>query len=738
MPFAPGHNWRNPSHCRFCNLCRVARLRKTHEAHLNAHIGGKNTASEIGNSSFPTPAPILRSLRVPRSNRTVTIQLPDSERRVAPTDRPTPRPSKRTFRLFSKPTPDEQSGFPERVDVSSAYQAAPPESNRSALNARYRRHRKLTQLGEDLRGQIPFGHAPYLYPPVPPLDPEIRERILNRSYNRMAAVPTVQTRPTNTMPGAWPSEADEEDAEASISMPRPVRVAFDMLARIWENLGSRVFRSNVPAPPAPSPPEQGPSPKRRRLDSDSTPSTPVIVRNPTFSLPSPGSSIDDEDDFMDIDGPMDFVNRGKDGPGQVEASPPESPVLSPNSAALAAARASKHFATGKKVVPKQAQGPIQTQLPPITPPPEAQKLARSTEEAEPKLTWGPLPQPKYKNIHEFFQHDDELCLPGLDRVMLSPSSAKIFELGSQREERLRRKIEKAEQERREREERIRIEREAAERELREKLRIEEEEWNEKLRPLGLRRPKTTLITPLSEFWDDKAVRSPNEGYAERSKWQGALHREGVELTPRDFGRLVPPSAWLNDNAIQAALVHLATYVNDAAGVVPKTSTPKCVALSSQYWSNYLSNPRQNIYPRGLSRAWGMTPGNFLDVDTVLIPVNEHNHWTVIVIRPSRRTVTYLDSFQTNGVRHLQDVQNWMKSFLGDIFVPNDWRTERYVVPSQSNGYDCGVFVITNSIYVSLGIDPSGYTQDDMPLQRRRIAAMLLHGGFTGPFDLSGL
>ncbi|KAI1213597.1 cysteine proteinase [Annulohypoxylon truncatum] len=537
------------------------------------------------------------------------------------------------------------------------------------------------------------------------------------------------------MPGAWPSGIDDDRVEArsNNSMAFPTRFGAnicnavtylrDSSYSLCVTLGSRIFRSprqaSVTATSS-APEDGGRALKRRRVDLEDITGTPGTEEQVT-----PTHLVDDP---MDIDSPsptninmrdikvealsedtMDSEKQYTD----LESSPSVSPIISPNASAASAAakRAAKLFPNGKKISPKR----VQTQT--KTPPPESQEKTQRVEHV-PDPEWKPLPPPKYKNILEFFEHDDEICLPGLERLRLTPKTTKIYELDSQREERLR------------------IEQEKAEKERQERLRIEEERLNESLRPLGLRRARSSLITPLSHEWEQRARASPGNGHTEQHKWQGARHRDGVELTPHDFGRLVPSNEWLNDNDIQAALVHLATYINDKAGVRPKVDAPKCVALSSQYWSNFRAEPRKNVYPRGLDRNWGMKPANFLDIDTLLIPVNQGNHWTVLVIRPTRRTVAYVDSFHSLGPRHLTDAKTWLETFLGSKYVADEWRTEQYDVPQQTNGYDCGMFVITNSIYLSLGVDPSGYSQDDMPLQRLRIAAVLLNGGFTGPFDLS--
>ncbi|OTA65130.1 cysteine proteinase [Hypoxylon sp. EC38] len=524
------------------------------------------------------------------------------------------------------------------------------------------------------------------------------------------------------MPGAWPLEINEEDsgeAPTNNNMAFPnglgtnIRSAVTYLRdssyNLYATLSNKFFGSNhqIAAIPAASPPEDdGHASKRRRLDVD---------EHENEQLITPPESINDP---MDIDGHVGVEQQHT----ELRASPSVSPTLSPSSRAASAAarRAARLFPVGKKISPKRRQAQV------VTPPPEGddesedKQLPRRIEPTTEPRVWGPLPPPKYKTIHEFFDHDDEYSLPGFEHLGMKPKDAKMHELDTQRKERLR------------------IEAEKAEKARQELLRREEARLDEALRPLGLRRTKKKLITSLSEFWEAKAAHAPEQGYAAPSKWKGAVHREGVELTTRDFARLVPPSAWLNDNAIQASLVHLATYINDTAGITPKKDTPKCVTLSSQYWSDFISDTKNKLYPRGLDRTWGLKPQNLMGVDTILIPVNKSNHWTLIIIRPSRRTIAYVDSFHSVGTSHLRDAHTWLEKFLGNKYIAEEWKTEQYKVPKQTNGYDCGVFVITNSIYLSLGIDPSGYSQEDMPLQRLRIAAMLLNGGFTGEFDLSHL
>ncbi|KAI0485835.1 hypothetical protein F4859DRAFT_512028 [Xylaria cf. heliscus] len=308
---------------------------------------------------------------------------------------------------------------------------------------------------------------------------------------------------------------------------------------------------------------------------------------------------------------------------------------------------------------------------------------------------------RYGDVLEFFPNDIVHSLPGLEDESLPADGHKVEDL---------------------------------KRELMERLRREEiESQNAALRHLGVRRNKSTLITEPSPKWVNRALDAPRNGIFDPK----AVHPDAVELKPRDFAKLVPPTAWLNDDCVHSTLCCLAAYINNKANVKPKVDPPKCVAVSSLYWKAFCGDHKK-LYPRPFSRKWNMTPDNFFDVDTVLIPVNSNAHWTLIVIRPSRRTVSYLDSFHHRNDAQLRHAYQWLKLFLGDKFVPDDWETKEFGAPQQTNAWDCGMFVITNAMCLALGISPMCYDEEKMPIQRQRIAAMLLNGGFHGEFDLSHL
>jgi hypothetical protein len=263
------------------------------------------------------------------------------------------------------------------------------------------------------------------------------------------------------------------------------------------------------------------------------------------------------------------------------------------------------------------------------------------------------------------------------------------------------------------------------------------EAEEKLRRSGdLRPPKQRLVTPLGESW----VQRVKETHYEPGHVDLATTADRVGLKKRDFDQVVPATVWLNDEIVNGSLNWVDKYVNTSAGIKDvKKQDRKCLALGSFFWKTMLVKNGGIGTERSLGRM-GVTPKNFLSIDTVLIPVCENDHWTLVVVRPSKRTVSHMDSLDPRGGAHkIAIVVTWLKALLKGDYNAEEWRMVRFEAPLQTNYYDCGVHTITNGICVALGVSPiEAYSSSDMPLQRQRIAAMLLNGGFHDDFDLSYL
>ncbi|EGS23735.1 specific protease-like protein [Thermochaetoides thermophila DSM 1495] len=346
-------------------------------------------------------------------------------------------------------------------------------------------------------------------------------------------------------------------------------------------------------------------------------------------------------------------------------------------------------------------------------------------------------KPEPKNLDEFFaQDDDDLEISMLMLSHIQINDAVIKDAQRKKQEEKRRKEEEAllaEERRlealiREREEEERLKREAEEKAQRER------KAEEAAARSGLRPPARQLITPLSEEWRSRVEAARNANPATEL----AKTLEGQPLVRRDFEeKLLPATAWLNDNVIIGAIFYIADYVNTKKGA--PNQEPKCTAFTSFFWPRLLSHG-----PGGcgrLLRRANVRKANFLDIDTILIPICESSHWTLAVIRPGRRTVSHLDSMAAGrgSERVKAKLLELVKFVLEDQFVEAEWQAVDFQAPRQTNGWDCGVFTITNAICLALGVDPAqAYTEAQLPLQRQRIAAVLLNGGFKGDFTLDDL
>lgn len=249
---------------------------------------------------------------------------------------------------------------------------------------------------------------------------------------------------------------------------------------------------------------------------------------------------------------------------------------------------------------------------------------------------------------------------------------------------------------------------------------------------GLRMPKINIISPLSTEWKEKSRSTLLRDAADTI----ATTNEGTTLRSHDFATVVPATEWLNDEIVNGSLNWLDKAINSAAGITDvKKQTRKCLAMSSFVWKRLQD---QVTGTQRMLRRSGVTKDNLLLIDTILLPICERSHWTLLVIRPSKRTIAHMDSLNPAGnSKYTERGLDWMKDVLEDNFVADEWKIVRHTAPRQTNGYDCGVHTVTNGICVALGLSPvDSYSSDEMPLQRLRLASVLLNGGFHEEFDLS--
>ena len=282
------------------------------------------------------------------------------------------------------------------------------------------------------------------------------------------------------------------------------------------------------------------------------------------------------------------------------------------------------------------------------------------------------------------------------------------------------------------------ERKKAEDEARKKI-----EEDESCKKNGRRRiPANRVLEPLTAEWDaklrDVLAKRPNEVVATTTT--------GNELDRRDIGKVLPQpgtaddqSGWVNDNVITGYLDSVVDYGLQARGH-KRGETPKLHAFNTAFYNNITEKGVESV--KRWSRRPKISGKDLLKVEHVFIPVNVGGaHWTLLVVSPVWKRIEYFDSLHGPSGAVIRNAKAWIKMELGDAWDEQEWEVVedeglggRGKGPRQSNSSDCGVFTITTAKMISLGVDPMAITANDMPLQRRRVVAELVNGGFVGDFE----
>jgi len=297
--------------------------------------------------------------------------------------------------------------------------------------------------------------------------------------------------------------------------------------------------------------------------------------------------------------------------------------------------------------------------------------------------------------------------------------------------------ERARKAREEAEERARKDKEEAE----EKARKQAED-EEKLKKRALRVPVDKVIRPLTDEWEQRVAAA----LAQPLTKTVAHTSRRTPITRAEIGKVLPQrgtgdasSGWLNDSIIDAYLQAVVDHGNEAAGQT-RGDTPKFHAFNSFFYTNLRDGGYDKV--RRWAKKAKIGGDDLLKVEWVFMPVNVgENHWTLIAVSPTRKTMEYYDSFHGRVTHEFQKIRAWLKGELGNKYKAEEWTVVEDPAlrgkgkgPTQHNGKDCGVFTVTTAKMISLGVDPMAYTASDMATQRKRMVAELINGGFTDEFE----
>jgi sentrin-specific protease 1 len=201
----------------------------------------------------------------------------------------------------------------------------------------------------------------------------------------------------------------------------------------------------------------------------------------------------------------------------------------------------------------------------------------------------------------------------------------------------------------------------------------------------------------------------------------------IMICKADFSRL-GPEIWLNDEIINFYFSMLSNLHSD-----PTTHLEcKFHFLNSHFYAQMANDGVLNL---ALRRNY-KKPTNVFKMQSVFLPVNIANvHWVLIVIDMERRRIKFYDSLfdKQAGEKICKNILKWLQyeseQLIDEHFDKNEWMFSLGGggIPQQTNGFDCGVFVLMYAEFVSRGLSVTSIDNRKMNIYRKRIALMIKSG-----------
>ncbi|QSL64239.1 hypothetical protein MERGE_000394 [Pneumocystis wakefieldiae] len=189
----------------------------------------------------------------------------------------------------------------------------------------------------------------------------------------------------------------------------------------------------------------------------------------------------------------------------------------------------------------------------------------------------------------------------------------------------------------------------------------------------------------------------------------------ISITPHDI-RTLRDKEWLNDEIINFYIA----LISERAKATPKG--PKVYAFNTFFYTTLEKKGYQ-----GVQRWARRAKVNILEQDYVLIPIHLGVHWCMSIINFKKKRFEYWDSLNGKSGKVFLLLRDYLFQESGNTINLDDWID--YIPesgPTQTNGYDCGVFACKTAECIARegSID---YTQDDIKELRKRMVANIIEG-----------
>ncbi|KAF9381077.1 SUMO1 sentrin specific peptidase 1 [Mortierella sp. AD011] len=226
------------------------------------------------------------------------------------------------------------------------------------------------------------------------------------------------------------------------------------------------------------------------------------------------------------------------------------------------------------------------------------------------------------------------------------------------------------------------------------------------------RRKPTQFTPLTKEDEQRIAVALADGVGE------VAEGFNVSILKKDIHTL-RPGQWLNDEVINFYGNLIMSRSKDS------TTLPKVHIFSTFFYKTLSENGYDKV------RRWTKKVKIF-EMDYVLMPIHRSgNHWTTAAIDMKKKRISYYDSLLGNNPKCFLILRSYLEQESMDkLKKPFDfegWENDcPKDIPTQENGFDCGVFTCTFIEFMSRGQDQLEFSQENMPYLRKKIVLSIIN------------
>ncbi|SMN22715.1 similar to Saccharomyces cerevisiae YPL020C ULP1 Protease that specifically cleaves Smt3p protein conjugates [Maudiozyma saulgeensis] len=191
------------------------------------------------------------------------------------------------------------------------------------------------------------------------------------------------------------------------------------------------------------------------------------------------------------------------------------------------------------------------------------------------------------------------------------------------------------------------------------------------------------------------------------------NKDNFEVRVRDIKTLAP-RRWLNDTVIEYFMKSI------------ERTTENTVAFNSFFYTSLSERGYQ-----GVRRWMKRKKVQITDLDKIFVPINlNQSHWALVMIDIKNKSINYVDSLShgPNAMSFaiLNDLKGYVISESQDS-IGQDFELNHLSCPQQPNGFDCGIYVCLNTLYLSKDVDLT-FNYEDAAKMRIYIAYLILSDG----------